>query len=932
MSPEVFFLNLGPPWVARGCFLAVAPGALRYFVLNPFSYTPFDVSRLRSSKQVIAQGAFEPLGRRPLNILQDSPPMPTLQEMHKIVAVRPMVQANLYLFLDAITHQNLLCTRASFLGKRKYDPCSRWHDEPPVEDDFASRGDFGVSAFIRSLIKALEAQGRGFSHGHEKHHSEPRVKAIDLIMLFVGEDCQGTGAAEHGDNRDEELQTWMAKHRADHLRDAATKQYDSAVESARQFGCPDLKEVFTAEEKKRCRLDGGADEDGTLRLPNVEVVPAADAAHVLREKRLAESEGRAMRHPYRGMPLTGAPAARFPMYLQACQFDRYPNLDENGHDAETLDPGATEHGGECETGWIDAAALYITDGDGKVMGFRKADGSMASEEDLAADACRYARNFASDCRFCHVYNHSHVCKPTCFKKPVLQSTVPIPGQTSTGAAEQAKLRQACRFRFWRFVLIASQWLRRMGKGLVAHPTVAKEDDSGNEYGRCKLCRQNCFRGSTSDLCQACLRCNVDYQYQNRTFPDATDQLEPSPTVASAAEDASKASPGQTARTRLPGVLGWLAKRAGTAAATGVLLLSSFAVAMRSSSVADFYATKYLAKPQQWLATALGPLISGYRRVEEEQKQSETPLNTKALALRKMRTAIFAAFRSVWISSCEACLFLQTGGSAVQTHYDVVVHGHKGLFMMHECKRILNNQVAGEGLWHADLTKVQEHQEGEVAEVREPGEEPDNVSAAASTEDAEQDDAEGAEDVAKHGGVAEHAEDADADMPDAAETGADRTEPAEQVQKDASENDSKPQIFQVTISLRDDWLHRGDALQDMDLQTYAEYIQRRVKPVCGQDLAKTLKRQIFAFDPHYKLAQMYMQEMVPGNRRRLARFNMANCVKENVNEGEENAQFKAMHCTLLRCPGVGLCADPLMCAATLFPNAHGDLGGCACRPP
>ena len=50
-----------------------------------------------------------------------------------------------------------------------------------------------------------------------------------------------------------------------------------------------------------------------------------------------------------------------------------------------------------------------------------------------------------------------------------------------------------------------------------------------------------------------------------------------------------------------------------------MLLSSFAVAMRSSSVADFYATKYLAKPQQWLATALGPLISGFRRVEEEQK-------------------------------------------------------------------------------------------------------------------------------------------------------------------------------------------------------------------------------------------------------------------------------------------------------------------------
>ena len=146
------------------------------------------------------------------------------------------------------------------------------------------------------------------------------------------------------------------------------------------------------------------------------------------------------------------------------------------------------------------------------------------------------------------------------------------------------------------------------------------------------------------------------------------------------------------------------------------------------------------------------------------------------------------------------------------------------------------------------------------------------------------------------------------------------DPAEQLQTGASEHDSKAQIFQVTISLRDDWLHRGDALQDMDLQTYAECVQRRAKPICGQATAKVLQRQVFAFDSHYKLAQGYMQVLMPASQRSLARFNMAKCEKENVNEGEENAQFKAMHCTLLRCPGVGLCADPLMCAATLFPNA------------
>ena len=91
---------------------------------------------------------------------------------------------------------DLLCVRRSFLGKRKYDPCYKWCDEPAVEDDFASSGDFGVAALIRALIKALEAQGRGFAHGHEKHHSEPRTKAIDIIQLFLG--CRHAGAAEHG--------------------------------------------------------------------------------------------------------------------------------------------------------------------------------------------------------------------------------------------------------------------------------------------------------------------------------------------------------------------------------------------------------------------------------------------------------------------------------------------------------------------------------------------------------------------------------------------------------------------------------------------------------------------------------------------------------------------------------------------------------------
>ena len=38
-------------------------------------------------------------------------------------------------------------------------------------------------------------------------------------------------------------------------------------------------------------------------------------------------------------------------------------------------------------------------------------------------------------------------------------------------------------------------------------------------------------------------------------------------------------------------------------------------------------------------------------------------------------------------------------------------------MMSECKRILNKEVAGEGLWQTDLSKCQGQQEGEVLEIR-----------------------------------------------------------------------------------------------------------------------------------------------------------------------------------------------------------------------
>ena len=121
-----------------------------------------------------------------------------------------------------------------------------------------------------------------------------------------------------------------------------------------------------------------------------------------------------------------------------------------------------------------------------------------------------------------------------------------------------------------------------------------------------------------------------------------------------------------------------------------------------------------------------------------------------------------------------------------------------------------------------------------------------------------------------------------------------------------------QVFQMTISLRDNWLHRGDALQDMDIQTYADLMECVEKPASGSRLTNgILQQHFFPFDAHYKMNSGCIQVLRPAGQRRIARFSVPNCLRENVNEGEEHAQFKTCHCSLLRCPGPGDCADPLM---------------------
>ena len=131
---------------------------------------------------------------------------------------------------------------------------------------------------------------------------------------------------------------------------------------------------------------------------------------------------------------------------------------------------------------------------------------------------------------------------------------------------------------------------------------------------------------------------------------------------------------------------------------------------------------------------------------------------------------------------------------------------------------------------------------------------------------------------------------------------------------------KLHTFEVTYSVWDDWLHRGDHLQDMQLYHYVRHVERCAKPPLGADLAKFQSHtgRFFTFEEHYPVGDHYLQ--VVRKQARMVRIVGPNCQRSDVNEGEDNAQFKAMLFTPLRCSGRGCCASISICYPALALNA------------
>ena len=345
--------------------------------------------------------------------------------------------------------------------------------------------------------------------------------------------------------------------------------------------------------------------------------------------------------------------------------------------------------GACPLEWelprtsCDSDAIFrLETSTGKVTGYYLPDGALASDKDILEDANRWAQSFANDVRTLHTQNHDHNCSATCIKYAKEQQKDPL-------ASHKVP---PCRFYFFHVVVIeveeegrtvTKRFLRR-GKELVDRAFVATTNER-NEFGRAVVERTHPFTSSSSDLTQAAGRSNADVQYVDRAVPTDLQHVYGQGLQGVDEEAAIERQEIPAERSRiLSGVtIDTRAKQT---------LMLSLKAAAKAGFVTDFYMTKYAAKAQQVLSSALAPLIQGLRRFElEEAEEGEKPERERAIA--KLRRLMFSANRCHWFSATELALYILTGGHCISTHQDQVMFTARTHYMMQQCKRTLNGETA-----------------------------------------------------------------------------------------------------------------------------------------------------------------------------------------------------------------------------------------------
>ena len=356
----------------------------------------------------------------------------------------------------------------------------------------------------------------------------------------------------------------------------------------------------------------------------------------------------------------------------------------------------------------------------------------------------------------------------------------------------------------------------------------------------------------------------------------------------------------------------------------------------------YYITKYGTNALEQLQNLIGQFALGLRRLElEEQQEREAgdgavlanPQDYKRRARRVTLRLAMAANRSTWVSCCEMALFIHTTAHVRKTYFPRDIYLSRIAFMAHPGKRLQNSGEAflleASELVQLGSTNVSTLSfSAPVAQTKLTAQ---SKVAKLADEIGTKEPELPLSDVAQPSSTAQ-----DDDLPHASASvatnnEAERSEPSsdeasteeEDKQSGSAEEDTEKMIdadliemktLRSTTSTHDDWLHRGPYLHEIPFHTYVEYVDRvRLPRNAPAD------KQIFRFEPHYALSQSYGQQITTP-----ARIPILEALKftpPGETTMEENALYKHLVGSLLRCTCEGGCSDPLLFKPLL--QSHGQ---------
>ena len=817
--------------------LNVAEGTLAVFATFNFAdtYSPLLFQLVRGG----ASGMVEHLGEDiACRLTDDAPDMPSLQQMHSLIAQSPRAQAKFFLLMDDIADIYFMGMDQSFIGRHHVQ--QTFHHKHR-EDQLASTAIPSLGGYGVAELEPFESQERGFQHGHRKVYTIPKSKELEIIEKFKN-------------HNQAELHNLLEALKEALIACAETLQYEASTLPAKQMGQDVLPEKFTLKQQKQSRLDGGEELDGSRR-PRLEVTEPELPGHHVLEKRKANTDGRETLSMYSQASLKGCHQSLMPSYRLPQSLGARKILDEVGmfcgSGAESSQVIPPHWDVDISDNHVKTPCVYPTEGRASIAA------TFASCDDIARDADQFALSFCRDFRALHQFNHDHDCTSTCIKYVAKQCK-----EAAQEALQKGKV-VACRFFFFHIVVLTyicdvvhgvantvTKRIRRRGRKLVQKPYIATTNER-NEFCKPILQRDTPFRSASTDVGQVWGRCNVDFQFMHRT-------VDPSCFVEGSAEQPAVLQVNPKDAIAMYGVRMQMPD--------APLLRRTFhtIVAMfQAAHNCDYYITKYHCKSVAQLQSLMTNIALGLRRLEHEQEAAqqagEQPVNAAEDRARRTTLKIAnAANRSSWSSCCEMACYIMTGSLARKTHRPNAIFLSRPLFLFEQCRRML--QSTPDKLIEAKMpdddharpvdvlcfSKASSHKAHVDAEADIQCQDPCNEDASSEENDIFNDNEEPEElddnDLAMQSGDPP-APASETDMPS---TAAATAQPSEAMaaasaplaldenedvmgpggEAEAPEEDLDITALDATTSAHDDWLHRGPYLFDMDFYTYMRYTVRK----------------------------------------------------------------------------------------------------------